>query len=136
MLDEFVVSLEPNCPLSTAIAKLHRLCQALSNVARLYIEAKAESQKQEGQALASVGHEFDTYLSALGLAPLADEGDARWATAPVPGTMSGELRYPEAHTMNPPAQHMTQLGNWFSGNQYMMGLLEEDIPMFNQPHFG
>ncbi|KAL2846076.1 hypothetical protein BJX68DRAFT_129594 [Aspergillus pseudodeflectus] len=136
LLDDFVVSLEPNCPLSTAIAKLHRLCQALSNVARLYIEAKAESQKQEGQALASVGHEFDTYLSALGLAPLADEGDARWATAPVPGTMSGDLRYPEAHTMNQPVQHMTQLGNWFSGNQYMMGLLEEDIPMFNQPHLG
>lgn len=25
----------------------------------------------------------------------------------------------------------TQLGNWFSGNQYMMGLLEEDLVQFN-----
>lgn len=24
-----------------------------------------------------------------------------------------------------------QLGNWFSGNQYMMGLLEEDMFQFN-----
>lgn len=24
-----------------------------------------------------------------------------------------------------------QLGNWFSGNQYMMGLLEEDLVQFN-----
>ncbi|KAL3460019.1 hypothetical protein BJX64DRAFT_193441 [Aspergillus heterothallicus] len=136
MLDEFVVSLEPNCSLSTAITKLHRLCQALSNVARLYIEAKTQSQKQEGEALASVGHEFDTYLSALGFAPPAEEGDARWAPAPVPGTMSGEMRYPETQNMNPPMQHMTQLGNWFSGNQYMMGLLEEDMPMFNPPNFG
>ncbi|KAL2843158.1 hypothetical protein BJY01DRAFT_197527 [Aspergillus pseudoustus] len=135
MLEEFVVSLEPNCCLSTAITKLHRLCQALSNVARLYIEAKAQSQNQEGQALASVGHEFDTYLSALGFAPPAEEGDARWAPAPVPGTMPGEIRYPEAQNVNSPIQHMTQLGNWFSGNQYMMGLLEEDMPMFNPPNF-
>jgi hypothetical protein len=24
-----------------------------------------------------------------------------------------------------------QLGNWFWGNQYMMGLLEEDLSQFN-----
>ncbi|KAL2811234.1 hypothetical protein BJX63DRAFT_422478 [Aspergillus granulosus] len=135
MLDGFVVSLEPNCVLSTAIAKLHRLCQALSNVARLYIEAKTQSQSQEGQALAAVGHEFETYLSALGFAPPAEEGDARWAPAPLPSTIPGEVRYSEGQNMNPPMQHMTHLGNWFSGNQYMMGLLEEDIPTFNPPNF-
>ncbi|KAL2813191.1 hypothetical protein BDW59DRAFT_167593 [Aspergillus cavernicola] len=134
-LEEFVVSLESNCPLSTAISKLHRLCQVLSNVARLYIEAKAQAQTEENQALASVGHEFDTYLSALGLAPPADDGDTRWAAAPiqVPGTtMPGEMRYPESLAQNtgPPMPHMTQLGNWYSGNQYMMGLLEEDLSMF------
>jgi len=25
----------------------------------------------------------------------------------------------------------TQLGNWFSGNQYMMGLLEEDLSLID-----
>jgi hypothetical protein len=137
-LDEFVASLEPNCSHSTAISKLHRLCQVLSNVARLYIEAKTQVQTQENQDLASVGHEFDTYLSALGLAPAANDGDTRWAAAALApeSTMPGELRYSDAQTHNPGASmphmpHMTQLGNWFSGNQLMMGLLEEDLSMFD-----
>ncbi|KAL5334393.1 hypothetical protein BJX70DRAFT_18992 [Aspergillus crustosus] len=147
-LDEFVVSLQPNCQLSTAITKLHRLCQVLSNVARLYIEAKTQLQTQENQDLVSVGHEFDSYLSALGLAPAASYGDTRWAAAaaaaaaPIQGpSMSGELRYVDAQSHG--AGHgqgqghgqvmpgMTQLGNWFSGNQLMMGLLEEDLSMFD-----
>ncbi|KAL4867487.1 hypothetical protein BDV12DRAFT_119962 [Aspergillus spectabilis] len=138
-LDEFVASLEPNRSLSTAISKLHRLCQVLSNVARLYIEAKTQAQTQENQDLASVGLEFDTYLSALGLAPAANDGDTRWAAAAsVPGpTMPEELRYQDAQTHNPGTTsmphmpHMTHLGNWFSGNQLMMGLLEEDLSMFD-----
>ncbi|KAL6233937.1 hypothetical protein BDW75DRAFT_176375 [Aspergillus navahoensis] len=131
-LEEFVESLKPYCSLSTAIFNLHRLCQVLSNVARLYVEAKAQAQTQENQALASVGHEVNTYLSALGLAP-SDVGDARWA-GPVPGTTtSGEMNYPATQSFGPsiPQTQMTQLGSWFSGNQYMMGLLEEDLSMFD-----
>ncbi|KAL2862573.1 putative C6 transcription factor [Aspergillus lucknowensis] len=137
-LEEFVDSLKPNCSLSTAITKLHQLCQVLSNVARLYIEAKAEGQTQESQALASVGHEFDTYLSALGLAPpySAEDGDTRWAAGSVPSaTVPGGMGYAETQNINPPMHHMTQLGNWFSGNQYMMGLLEEDLSMFDPSNF-
>ncbi|KAI9367742.1 hypothetical protein BJX61DRAFT_278787 [Aspergillus egyptiacus] len=139
-LEEFLVSLEPYCPLSTAISKLHRLCQVLSNVARLYIEAKAQAQTQESHALASVGREFDSYLGALGLAPPVEDGAVRWTANPVqtPGTtLPGEMRYPESQTQNtsPLAPHMTQLGNWFSGNQYMMGLLEEDLSMFDPYNF-
>ncbi|KKK12214.1 hypothetical protein ARAM_002411 [Aspergillus rambellii] len=133
-LDEFVTSLEPNCSLSAAIMNLHRLCHVLSNVARLYVEAKAQAQTQENQALASVGHEFDTYLSALGLAPaMPDDSDTRWP-APVHGNgpVSGEMKYgPESQNMHPHMSHITQLGNWFSGNQYMMGLLEEDLSLFD-----
>ncbi|KAL4786954.1 hypothetical protein BJX76DRAFT_364450 [Aspergillus varians] len=134
-LEEFVLSLKPNCELSTAIAKLHRLCQVLSNVARLYVEAKDQALVQEDRALASVGIEFDAYLSALGLAMPTDEGDARWATAPSTGmgtgnTMPGEMNYPSP-AMPHVTQTQTQLGNWFSGNQYMMGLLEEDLSMFD-----
>ncbi|KAL4804935.1 hypothetical protein BDV18DRAFT_23166 [Aspergillus unguis] len=126
-LEEFVFSLKPNCSLSTAISKLHNLCQVLSNVARLYIEAKAQAQTQQDHDLSSVGHEVDTYLSALGLAPPADVGDTRW-----PGSSHTELNYSDAHNIGPlPQGHMTQLGSWFSGNQYMMGLLEEDLSMFN-----
>ncbi|KAL4964359.1 putative C6 transcription factor [Aspergillus stella-maris] len=136
-LDEFVVSLKPNCTLSTAIAKLHRLCQALSNVARLYIEAKEQAQTQENQALASVNHEFDTYLSALGFAPPTGEGDVRWTATPGVAPMPGDMNYAGTAAQNIggqpiPQGHMTQLGNWFSGNQYMLGLLEEDVSMFDR----
>ena len=79
----------------------------------------------------SVGHEVNTYLSALGLAP-SDVGDARWA-APAPGNATpGEMSYQTTQSFGStgPQTHMTQLGNWFSGNQYMMGLLEEDLSIF------
>ncbi|KAL3429734.1 hypothetical protein BDV09DRAFT_35801 [Aspergillus tetrazonus] len=131
-LEEFVESLKPYCSLSTAIFNLHRLCQVLSNVARLYVEAKAQAQTQENQTLMSVGHEVNTYLSALGLAP-SDVGDARWA-APAPGNATpGEMSYQTTQSFGStgPQTHMTQLGNWFSGNQYMMGLLEEDLSIFD-----
>ncbi|KAL4977115.1 hypothetical protein BDW66DRAFT_150429 [Aspergillus desertorum] len=131
-LEEFVESLKPDCSLSTAIFNLHRLCQVLSNVARLYLEAKAQAQTQENQALASVGHEVNTYLSALGLAP-SDVGDARW-TGSAPGITSlGGMNYPASQNTgsNIPQAHITQLGSWFSGKRYMMGLLEEDLSMFD-----
>ena len=115
-LEDFVSSLQPICPLSEAIDKLYRLCQVLSAVARLYVEAK--TQNQQDQSLVSVGQEFDTYLSALGLAPAMADGGERWsASAP----MMGESNVVDNQTM--------QLGNWFSGNQYMMGLLEEDLDL-------
>ncbi|PYI22849.1 fungal-specific transcription factor domain protein [Aspergillus violaceofuscus CBS 115571] len=135
-LEEFVLCVQPNCFLSEAIAKLYRLCQVLSNVARLYIEAKAQAQAREDQNLVSVGQEFDTYLSALGLAPAPNqEGGAVWTSAPSTagaGAVSGVMRsgnegpYTEA-----PMPQTDQLGNWFSGNQHMMGLLEEDLSVFD-----
>ncbi|PIG84026.1 fungal specific transcription factor domain protein [Aspergillus arachidicola] len=132
-LEDFVNSLQPNCSLSEAIAKMHRLCQVLSNVARLYVEAKAQAQTQENQDLASVGQEFDVYLSALGLAPTqAEAGDVRWnGPVPVPGPIpqglaEGAEGQGFQNTMPP-----TTLGSWFSGNQHMMGLLEEDLSLFD-----
>ncbi|GMG29669.1 unnamed protein product [Aspergillus oryzae] len=132
-LEDFVNSLQPNCSLSEAVAKMHRLCQVLSNVARLYVEAKAQAQTQENEDLASVGQEFDVYLSALGLAPTqAEAGDVRWnGPVPVPGPIpqglaEGAEGQGFQNTMPP-----TTLGSWFSGNQHMMGLLEEDLSLFD-----
>ncbi|PLB51963.1 fungal-specific transcription factor domain protein [Aspergillus steynii IBT 23096] len=145
-IEEFVASLEPNCALSEAISKMHRLCQVLSTVARLYLEAKSQAQTQQDHSLASVGQEFDSYFTALGLAPApTDDGEMRWtagaavpgpsnaaaaATGPLAGEMATEMRGIESQTlpMNVP---QTTLGNWFSGNQHMMGLLEEDWSLFD-----
>ncbi|OJI88143.1 hypothetical protein ABZX51_009223 [Aspergillus tubingensis] len=132
-LEDFVASLQPNCFLSEAISKLYQLCQVLSNVARLYIEAKEQVQVKEDQDLASVGQEFDVYLSALGLAPMsADDNDGAWASAPVPaGSAPGDARGAMEGQYSGPIPQTSQLGNWFSGNQHMMGLLEEDISLFD-----
>ncbi|KAH8434509.1 putative C6 transcription factor [Aspergillus melleus] len=148
-IEDFVASLEPVCALSEAIAKMHRLCQVLSTVARLYLEAKSQAQTQQDQSLASVGQEFDSYFTALGLAPApTDDTEMRWtATAAVPGPanpaaaatvaadpltgeMPTEMRGVEGQAL-PINAPQTTLGNWFSGNQHMMGLLEEDWSLFD-----
>ncbi|KAK9586530.1 hypothetical protein V6Z92_005479 [Aspergillus fumigatus] len=134
-LEDFVASLGPNCFLSEAITKLHSLCQVLSNIATLYVEARAHAQLQENQDLASVGQEFDTYLSALGLAPASGVGGFRWTTAvsdslaarSMPGLGNGM----EGHDLPAGVIPQTQLGSWFSGNQHMMGLLEEDMTLWD-----
>lgn len=139
-LEDFILSLHPICPLSEAIDKLYRLCHVLGTIARLYVEAKA--QDQENHDFVSVGQEFDMCLSALGLAPSfstaasrgVDEGEMRWsASTPFagPGPVFGDsggvgMGQDSLAAMN----QTTQLGNWFSGNQYMMGLLEEDLEIF------
>ncbi|GAB1202337.1 hypothetical protein APSETT445_000949 [Aspergillus pseudonomiae] len=132
-LEDFVNSLQPNCSSSEAIAKMHRLCQVLSNVARLYVEAKAQAQTQENEDLASVGQEFDVYLSALGLAPTQPEGgDVRWnGPVPAPGPIPQSLGEGAEGQACPNTMPPTTLGSWFSGNQHMLGLLEEDLSLFD-----
>ncbi|GES58084.1 fungal-specific transcription factor domain protein [Aspergillus terreus] len=126
-LEEFVASLQPNCALSEAISRLYRLCQVLSNIAKLYLEAKAQTQTQEDQA---IGQEFDTYLSALGLAPASVEyGDPRPATARTVPAGSTDIM-PGVETQLPHVAP-SALRNWYSGNQHMMGLLEEDLSLFD-----
>ncbi|KAL4888603.1 fungal-specific transcription factor domain protein [Aspergillus ambiguus] len=128
-LEDFVASLQPNCVLSEAISKLHRLCQVLNNIAKLYLEAKARSLNQEDQ---TIGQEFDTYLSALGLAPAASEyGDVRPPGAPATSAPAGSMDV--MHGMETPVPYVapSTLRNWFSGNQHMMGLLEEDLSLFD-----
>ncbi|KAK3695874.1 hypothetical protein B0T22DRAFT_497716 [Podospora appendiculata] len=127
-MGDFVGSLQPVCPVSEAIDKLHRVCQVLVNVATLYVEAKA--QQQQDQDMTIVNNDFDMYLSQLGfmpqgpaipqnnalLSPGAVGFDGNGADGPFAGM---DL---DAHT--------SQLGNWFSGNRHFMGLLEEDLSQF------
>ncbi|KAK3337810.1 hypothetical protein B0T19DRAFT_438446 [Cercophora scortea] len=127
-MGDFVTSLQPVCPVSEAIDKLHRVCQVLVNVAALYVETKA--QQQQDQEMTIVNNDFDMYLSQLGFMPqgaaipqnnglLSPGGvgfDGNGADGQFPGL---DL---DAHT--------SQLGNWFSGNRHFMGLLEEDLSQF------
>ncbi|KAK2038034.1 fungal-specific transcription factor domain-containing protein [Colletotrichum somersetense] len=109
-LNEFVTSLRPACGLSEPVEKLHQLCSMLCNVATLYMESKSQQSEERGP----INDEFDVYLSALGFPP---------AEYPTQGMDTSDMSQPSLQT--------AQLGNWFSGSQYMMGLLEEDLSQFN-----
>ncbi|OTA75990.1 hypothetical protein M434DRAFT_402582 [Hypoxylon sp. CO27-5] len=113
-LADFVQSLEAAVDLSHSICKLHQLCQVLYNVAQLYIEAKA--QQPVDQDMVPVGNEFNMYLSQLGFMPM-DESMANFDVG-----LDGQARS---------MAQTTQLGDWFSGNNYVMGLLEEDLSGIN-----
>ncbi|KAI0008215.1 hypothetical protein F4779DRAFT_588482 [Xylariaceae sp. FL0662B] len=113
-LAEFVESLEAGCDVSESVSKLHQLCQVLYNVALLYVEAKA--QEPVDQDMVPVGNEFDMYLSQLGFMPV-DENMAN--------VNMGVDDQTKSMTQN------NQLGDWFSGNNYVMGLLEEDLSGIN-----
>lgn len=128
-LDDFVASIQPTTGLSEAISKLHRLCQVLLNIARLYLEAKAQAKSQEDP---TIGQEFDTYLTALGMGPvMPGYGDvqATSATAAPLGAVSADMMQGMEGQVPPIAP--SALRNWFSGNQHMMGLLEEDLSLFD-----
>lgn len=155
-LEEFLASLHPLITFSQSIHRLHNLCSVLGTVARLYFEANTRTQTatNEDQDLTQVGQEFDIYLSALGLAPTNPMNPMSGGNVPI-GNMQGYfqtdtpgvdvnsaiLPQPQingfsAQTDSSQAQGAdsgaaAQLGNWFWGNQYMMGLLEQDLEQFN-----
>ncbi|KAI0522098.1 hypothetical protein F5B22DRAFT_660463 [Xylaria bambusicola] len=118
-LADFVRSLEPACEVSPSVRKLHQLCQVLYNVAELYVEAKAA----EG-----VGSEFDAYLSQLGFMPIDVDGGGMMGVQTgldAGGNVQGLDEQMRAATQT------NQLEDWFSGKNYMMGLLEEDLSGIN-----
>ncbi|KAJ5908453.1 hypothetical protein N7495_001135 [Penicillium taxi] len=146
LLEDFIASLRPLCSFSQSVDRLHNLCSVLGSVARLYVEAKTRSQAGQDQSLVSVGQEFDVYLSALGLAPGFSQGYPQDDIPPlqsIPPDSSSQmaglastvlpqgLNQDSATVDMSQAAQAAQLGNWFSGNQYMMNLLEEDFFQFN-----
>ncbi|KAI0975884.1 hypothetical protein F4678DRAFT_285799 [Xylaria arbuscula] len=122
-LADFVRSLEPACDVSSSVRKLHQLCQVLYNVAELYVEAKAA----EG-----VGSEFDAYLSQLGFMPVdVDGGGAGAGMMGVQTGLDGEGHVQGVDEQMRAMTQANQLEDWFSGKNYMMGLLEEDLSGIN-----
>ncbi|RYC54313.1 hypothetical protein CHU98_g11896 [Xylaria longipes] len=117
-LHAFVTSLETACEVSSSVRKLHQLCHVLYTVAALYVEAKA-AQPVGG------GSEFDVYLSQLGFMPV-DE-----AAGGMTGMPPGVVGLGEDGRAEGMAMQASSLEDWFSGKNYMMGLLEEDLSGIN-----
>ncbi|KAK7973848.1 subtilisin-like serine protease [Apiospora arundinis] len=127
-LERFIQSLEAGCGISPAVEKLHRLSSVLYNVALLYAEAKA--QQAWDQDMVPVGNEFDLYLSQLGIMPMDESGGAG---DPNGGGAAGDMGNGGAGggPGGNDVMRNVQLGDWFSGNNHILGLVEEDLSGFN-----
>ncbi|KAK6514978.1 hypothetical protein TWF506_007336 [Arthrobotrys conoides] len=113
LLEQFAESLQPAISISQAIEKLFRLCKLLHQIAALYIEAKGQ-QKQDSD-MNMVGNDLDTYLSQLGFISQNHAGEGvNVSSTPGPGTV-------------PLVSSGQELGDWFSGNRYVLGLMEDDF---------
>ncbi|KAI1325692.1 fungal-specific transcription factor domain protein [Xylariaceae sp. FL0255] len=133
-LRDFVTSLETACEYSGSVKKLHQLCQVLYNVAEVYIEAKAVQRRQReglgdsemgaGDVVDPMGMEFDMYLSQLGFMPVVDDGSGLGGSGGAMPDLGGAASTAGSLPAN-------QLEDWFSGKNYMMGLLEEDLSGMN-----
>ncbi|GAP87980.1 putative fungal specific transcription factor domain-containing protein [Rosellinia necatrix] len=140
-LAAFVRSLETACDVSPSVRKLHQLCHVLYSVAELYVEAKAaaasaaDDDDLDGHAAA--GSEFDAYLSQLGFMPVVDEGAMMGvhmdgsSGGGVGGVGGGAGAGDVDGLQMRAAAQANQLEDWFSGKNYMMGLLEEDLSGIN-----
>ncbi|KAF9888537.1 hypothetical protein FE257_008644 [Aspergillus nanangensis] len=127
----FVTSIEGSCHHSWAIAKHHRLFQVFLSVAEHYTKLMSSStpMEEEQRMLKS---QVDAQLSALGLHPTGSftAGHPTLETAPsaplemeFPGQISTSLGQDWS-------QQGLFLGNWFSFNQQMMGLMDQgDLPL-------
>ncbi|KAK7946291.1 uncharacterized protein PG986_010612 [Apiospora aurea] len=126
-LERFIQSLEAGCGISPAVEKLHRLSTVLYNVALLYAEAKA--QQAWDQDMVPVGNEFDLYLSQLGIMPM-DESGGGDPSGGAGNDVNGGGHDSGAGGADDIMRNV-QLGDWFSGNNHILGLVEEDLSSFN-----
>ncbi|KAF5678495.1 C6 transcription factor [Fusarium heterosporum] len=119
LLKEFSTSIEETSDASETMQKLSRLCNLMSNVAALYVEAK--SQQQEDQTMVPIGDEFDVYLSQLGFMPVMD---------PNMNAAGGDPNAAFAES-----SQVTQMADWMSGSRNLLGLLEQDISQIGGPQW-
>jgi hypothetical protein len=126
LLTAFVDSLKPLPDGSSDGAdKLYRLCFVFHQVARLYVEAKAQEARTQAQSQTNLTAEaaFDPYLTMLGFAPNQAQYLAPdWsATADIAADWSRGIDLGSNGNIQ----------DWFSGNSNIMSLLDQDIDYLN-----
>ncbi|KAL2834815.1 hypothetical protein BJY01DRAFT_223918 [Aspergillus pseudoustus] len=129
-MQKFVTSIQSACAHSPAIERHHRLFQVFCNVAMRYCELKAKAWMLQPENL-GLRRELDAQLSTIGLYPPQNpclplwNGGANVFTsdcsdpgASVPGLQADASRVAGGDGSN--------LGDWFTFSQNMMGLLENN----------
>lgn len=115
LLEDFITSLVPVIPWSESAQKLHRLCQVMCSIAKYYVEAKQQQRANEN--MRPIGDEFEMYLGELGFMNVD-----QMAPPPDPSVRQG---VPLGHQAS--GSTSAQVMDWFSSNQNMLDLLEEDL---------
>jgi hypothetical protein len=127
-MENFVNSIKPAHPVSSIVAKHHRLFQLFYEVALRYNKLKSTSKvQQNGYAEVSTG--FSNYLNALGFQPPVETGNmAGEADAMLNDNSQKVSANVSADNCRDTieADPASQLPAWFHMSQQMMGLLNND----------
>ena len=149
-LEAFAASLQPLISLSPAIARMHGLSRLLHQLAALYVQAKrAENDRQvtaasdagetsverigdmqiDSVGWQGVGSDLDLYLSQLGFLPDPNSAIRLEATGPHSVTEIQNANTGGVDAVLDPSCNPVQprLEEWFSGNTYVMGLVEDEL---------
>lgn len=154
-METFAMSMKDSCQNSGTIAKHHRLFQVFYSVAARYTELTMHSSPMQAEQR-KLKSQVDAQLSALGLQPNGSYmgGHSNMTTTLETGPESGPMAssesaaglnmeftaldqhgQPRPHRQPSTTQEWEQaqqgllLGNWFSFNQQMMGLMDQgDFP--------
>ncbi|KAF2101315.1 hypothetical protein NA57DRAFT_33876, partial [Rhizodiscina lignyota] len=135
-LSAFVASIQSASQLSEAANRFWVLCQIFHQVAALYVEANARSGVDQQDPMSGLSaadpqmadvpwSEFDQYLNALGFAPPRNAAGGEIGEA--------EGGFDTTSGQSPSLYPSGGLENWFQGNQYMLGLLEQDLSYLDHP---
>lgn len=142
-------------PNSEGAERMHKLCRVFYQVAKLYVEAKArESESQSSQrrenrpnlstvGLADVGghqmtmsepdafqwqaQEFNPYLNALGFMPGLEFTEPASGNVAYCNNSADAPNNPTWSSESMDYNSTVGIQDWFSGNQSIMGLLEQDL---------
>lgn len=143
-MQAFVGSMKDSCQNSGAITKHHKLFQVFYSVAARYTELMMHSSPMQEQQR-KLKSQVDAQLNALGLQPnnhTLEPGSEAGTMAPSEPSVGLNMEFPalDQHGQRQPhqpavnqewmqAQEGLLLGNWFSFNQQMMGLMDHgDFP--------
>ena len=138
LLEEFTLSLESSRQASEATEKLFLVCDVFCRVAQLYVSASGVDAEDSNAAVDNTSMPFpssqnsnasstqqlaraelDPYLNKLGF--FGASGDDSGVVVSVDGMMEGLEGFTRGGT----------LGEWFSGNQFISSLLEDDLSYLN-----
>ncbi|KAK4198972.1 hypothetical protein QBC40DRAFT_330031 [Triangularia verruculosa] len=115
MLERFTEGLQPVAPVSSGVTKLYQISQMLVNIASLCLKTRRQGQQDHNMSM--VGDNVEMYLNQLGFMPqYPQHGHTYGVGAPPP--------------FGSDIDQSIQLGNWFSGNTHIFGLMEEDLSGF------